>query len=104
MKAPICDCVNCQGKKPMDVGPFVFDGSNTIQSDDFSHDVTITFSGDMLSGDYEQYGEWLTAVLNAATQSEISEQHATTACVNCGSFPASHPTAKCQLWVGTEAK
>lgn len=52
----------------MEVGPFVFDGTHTIQSDDFKHDVMITFNGDMLPGDYERYGEWLTSVLNAATK------------------------------------
>jgi hypothetical protein len=56
----------------MDVGPFVFDGVNTICSDDFNHDVFIRFNGDMLPGHYEKYGEWLTRVLNAAVSKEIA--------------------------------
>jgi hypothetical protein len=65
-KPPICNCINCQGKV-MERGMFVFDGVHTIQSDDFSHDVSITFNGDMLPDHYERYGEWLTKILNAAT-------------------------------------
>lgn len=66
VKIPKCPCINCEGED-MEVGPFVFDGTNSLQSDDFAHDVRITFNGDMLPGDYERYGEWLTKVLNAAT-------------------------------------
>lgn len=76
LKAPICHCINCMGQKPMDVGPFVFSGTNCIDSDDFDHDVQIKFTGDMLPGDYERYGEWLTRVLNAAvTQADTGEKH-----------------------------
>jgi|HubBroStandDraft_1064217.scaffolds.fasta_scaffold95352_3 hypothetical protein len=72
MTAPICHCVNCKAR-PMELGPFMFDGRNEIQSDDFKHDVRIKFNGDMLPGDYERYGEWLTAVLNAAVTAPTSE-------------------------------
>ena len=57
----------------MEKGPFEFDGVNTIQSDDFSHDVRITFNGDMLPGDYERYGKWLVGVLNAAVTSNSGD-------------------------------
>lgn len=63
--SPVCHCVNCKGR-PIELGPFVFDGVNSIQSDDFKHDVTINFNGDMLPGHYQAYGEWITSVLNAA--------------------------------------
>lgn len=72
MTAPICHCVNCKAR-PIELGPFVFDGVNSIQSDDFKHDVRIEINGDMLPGHYEAYGEWLTAVLNAAVTSQTSD-------------------------------